>query len=291
MVLCLLAVWTARGQRFEDGILEAAERGVNDVVAGFARYALEKITNVTAGLAVVVVVAIGLVQRRVVLAASAGGVVLASVATTQVVQHVMVRPILLSHGLRREDQSFPSGHVAIALSITCALVLVVPFRLRTVVAVVGSVLASGMAVAAVVSDWHRPADAVGSDLIVLTYSCLAVAILAARQRVGDAPEDRTVPGGRPVIVAALLGLGVLGAVAYDRMADRVTGSFIMPASVPVAPGWLLGLTLLLVFAGGVAATAMLYALVRRYDLGVRRVADDRTGGATAAPVPLAQQVD
>ena len=178
VVTYLLAVCTATGQRFEDAVLKAAELTVGGTSGARATDLLDRITVPTTAAAVVVVLVLGLVRRKPFLGFTAAVVVVGSVLTSMVIRATLHRPVLLPHGTRREDQSFPSGHVAVAMSVMCALVLVAPYRFRGAVVFLVSLWAASIEVATVTASWHRPSDTIGSDLVVLLYTCAAIAVLA-----------------------------------------------------------------------------------------------------------------
>jgi hypothetical protein len=173
-------------------------------------------------------------------------VIVAAAVTTQVLQRVVERPILLARGYRREDQSFPSGHTAIAMAVLAALVLVVPQRFRWYAVVVAAPAGIGMGIATVTVGWHRPSDTVGSDLIVLAYACFAVALLARRGQVRPAPP-------RP---AHTIAFGVAAA-----------GLCVVVLLLLSAGGSVFTLGRAIVVAGGSITTLVLLALVHRFEFG------------------------
>jgi membrane-associated phospholipid phosphatase len=242
-----LAVRTRTGQHIEDAVLRAAER----VGGGDETPALTLLGTITAfsvfGLAAVVI-GIGLLRRRPLLAALGTAVITASVLTTEVVQRSLLRPMLLESGRRREDQSFPSGHAAVAMAVLCALVIVVPYRWRGPVMLLGSLWATGVGVATVSANWHRPSDTIGSDLIVLGYMSLALAVIAWRGSVRRATPRTT--AGR---VAGGVLAGAYAVAALAGVAGAVAGS-------PYTAGR--GITL----AGSALVLLALLALLRGLDL-------------------------
>jgi membrane-associated phospholipid phosphatase len=256
----LLAVWTPDGQRFEDAVLRAAELAGGDT----ASRALSGITVPTLIVATVAVLAIGWLRRRPLLGYLATGVIAASVLTTELLQHSVLRPILIEHGRRRDDQSFPSGHAAIAMAVMCALVLVVPYRLRAATVLLTSLGAAGIEVATVTASWHRPSDTIGSDLIAVLYACTAVAVLARLDRVGAAaPVAGTARAARTLLVAgyAVVGLVALGiAVAVIRTIPAD-----LDVSESVEPSVLTG-GRAAALAGTAAVALTLLALLRRVEL-------------------------
>lgn len=254
VVVYLLAVWTRTGQRFEDAVLHGAAVAARTADAERAADILDRITVPALALAVAAVLAIGLARRRPLLGLLGAGVVVASVVTAEVMQHTLLRPILLEYGRRREDQSFPSGHAVVAMSVIGALVLVAPYRLRSVALLVTSVWAATVEVATVTASWHRPSDVLGSDLIVLIYTCGAAALLARYGRLGAA--HRGTAAGRTAGILLAAGYGAVALVALAvAVGAAVHGS-----------AFLAGRALALCGSAGVVLT--LLALLRGVDLSV-----------------------
>jgi membrane-associated phospholipid phosphatase len=253
----LLAVWTSSGQRFEDAVLGAAERATGGEQEVRATRTLEMITVSSVAVAVSVVIAIGLLRRRPSLALLATGVIAASLVITEIVERSAPRPLLLEAGVRREDQSFPSGHAAIAMSVMCALAMVVPYRFRGWVLLPASFAATAIGLATITAHWHRPSDVVASDLIAVLCTGAAVATLARWGSVRPATL-RTAPGR----VARALLVGAYGVVALVAVVGSLSES-------PLTAGRAI------VVAGAAAVTLTLLALLHRVDL-------------TAAPAALAE---
>ena len=174
----LVALWTRAGQRFEDSVLAGAELGVGKPGEQRATHLLNVITVYSLGVAMVAVLVIGWLRRRRTRAYAGVGVIVASVITVEILKWLVHRPVLLDSGQRREDQSFPSGHVAVAMSVMCAFVMITPSRFRGLVALVTSAWGTAIGVAAVTASMHRPSDIVGSHLIVVLYTCVAITVLA-----------------------------------------------------------------------------------------------------------------
>ncbi|WP_460370716.1 hypothetical protein, partial [Actinocorallia lasiicapitis] len=134
--LYLLVVATPTGQLLEDAVLRAADNGhVRKSAAGLA---LAPISVWTVALAVGTVFLIGRRRGGLWLGCAAAGVIVGSLLTAELLQAVLTRPVLLAHGTRREDQGFPSGHTAVAMSVLAAAVLVAPYRARAAVTLLTS---------------------------------------------------------------------------------------------------------------------------------------------------------
>src|SRR6478609_2636989 len=109
-----LAVWTHAGQRFEDGVLSSVASGSTGRQAYVSQLMLSTVRKASLGTAIAVILAFGWFGRRRLVGVLGAGLVVAAAGTTQVLQRVVERPTLLARGYRRDDQSFPSGHTAIA---------------------------------------------------------------------------------------------------------------------------------------------------------------------------------
>ena len=106
-----------------------------------------------------------LIKRRIAMTAAAAAIVVMSVLICEVLKLVLPRPDLGAFGYRAN--TFPSGHVALALSSVLALtVLAPPVRGRRPLIVVAAFLAVGVSWASVVSLAHRPSDVIGGALVV-----------------------------------------------------------------------------------------------------------------------------
>jgi membrane-associated phospholipid phosphatase len=137
---------------------------------------------------------------------------------------------LLRSGYRRDDQSFPSGHTAIAMGVMVGLVLVVPHRWRWPVVAVTAPWAIGMGVATVTVGWHRPSDTIGSDLIALLYASLAVLLLARQGRL-QATAPRTAQAAAVGVVVGLLCVAVMLALSTTGSGFTLARTIVLAASI------------------------------------------------------------
>jgi membrane-associated phospholipid phosphatase len=254
----LLAVWTSTGQRLEDGVLAAAARAAGR--AEPANWALDSAEWVLAGVAVVAVVLLGLVRRRLLLGVLSAGVIGASILTTELLKRVALRPVLLESGVRRDDQSFPSGHTVVATSVMCALVLVAPHLLRGLVALLASVWATSVAVATIAAGWHRPSDTIGSDLIVVIYVSIAIAVLARQGWVNSTASQAV--AGRP----RLPGIATVAAGCVAWVAACAVVVYLSGYATIAAGGTQLIAGRLIASLGTALVTVILLALLHRVTL-------------------------
>jgi len=268
-----LAVHTPTGQLFEDDVLRAA-----DAIAGSAEQTdaldtLDVISVPTVVVAVLVIFLIGAVRRRFLLAALAVAAIVAAMVTAELIQRYGSRPILLSHGYRREDKSFPSGHTTTAMALMCGLALVVPYRVRGVTVAVSSLFAAGVGVATVTASWHRPSDTIGAGLIVVGYACAAVAVLARCGKVRAAALPS--PLGRGLRAALATAGASVAVLSFAGAVVAVAVTLLDPhpgqhATAMLTAGRLLAL------AGSASVAAALLTLLRHVDLGATERPEEGT---------------
>jgi membrane-associated phospholipid phosphatase len=84
------------------------------------------------------------------------------------------------------NASWPSGHATAALVLAWCALLVAPPARRRLVAALGGAFALAVGVALLVLAWHMPSDVVGGYLLATFWVALALAVLRALGRDGDA---------------------------------------------------------------------------------------------------------
>lgn len=206
----LLAVWTPTGQALENAALRGADQ-VNSQEVADANDALHAITLFSLGLAIVVVVAIAMARRRLDLAvAGAGVIVLGQVLTQGLKRFVLPRPELVEVTGNYTQNSFPSGHTTIAMTVLFALLIVVPYRWRGVMMFFVWPWAVGIGAYTITAKWHRFSDTLGAMAVALLCACLASWWLARRGQVGQ-HTGRAYPGR--VVLVVFIALTAVAAVA------------------------------------------------------------------------------
>lgn len=223
-----LAVWTVPGQALEN----AALRGADEAAAreqDVADASLSRITVYSLAVAVVLVGVVGLLRRRWDLAAAAVGVIVAGQLVTQVLKrYLLPRPSLVPLTGHYADNSLPSGHTTIAMTVLFAALLVVPYRWRGVTLFLLLSWAVGIGAYTVTAKWHRLSDTLAADAIALGLACLASWWLARRGAVRRHDGPRRIPRVLVVTVAALggvvflaLGTVLIGASLANGYAETV----------------------------------------------------------------------
>jgi membrane-associated phospholipid phosphatase len=180
------------------------------------------------------VIAIAFVARGLRTAAAVGFLLLGANASSQ-----LLKPLLAHH---RElyytqwhmnnlnDASFPSGHATAAMTLSLAVLMIVPRSYRPVTAVVGTLYTLGVSFSILILSWHYPSDVVGGFLMATAWGLVSIAALryanarwphegevraAAREAIGPPPRGA-------VGLAFLVGCGVLCVAAATR-ADQIAG--------------------------------------------------------------------
>ncbi|HJP76850.1 MAG TPA: phosphatase PAP2 family protein [Pseudonocardiaceae bacterium] len=172
-----LGVWTVAGQRAENRVFLDARELL--AATGTHPAVLPVSISAAALLVVLIPAALGLARRRIAGTLAAVAIVLGGVGAASVLKAALPRPeldpITGGHG-----NSFPSGHVAMAMSFVLAVLLVTPAALRWLVAGVGAIAVCLVVSGTMIAAWHRPSDTIGAVLISLVLFLLAVAVLIGR---------------------------------------------------------------------------------------------------------------
>jgi hypothetical protein len=175
VLLYLLAVQTGVGQRVDQAALtggaQAPPRAQN--AAG------DLLRVVSVGGLVIAIVLLGAVaalRRRPLLVLVPAAVIGITMISVEVFKKlIFTRPVLVDGPIFLEN-TYPSGHTAVAISVGLAALLVAPPRLRAPVAFGAAAAAAAFGVFVVTAEWHFPSDALGSYSLAL---CVAAGVMAA----------------------------------------------------------------------------------------------------------------
>jgi membrane-associated phospholipid phosphatase len=116
--------------------------------------------------------------------------------TTELLKPLVAHPHSSLSGWDIAPASWPSGHATAAMTLALCALLVVPLRLRGLVAAVGGLFTVAVAYSLLMLAWHMPSDVVGGFLVAALWVSLAVASLRllerrqADERGEPAPDDR-----------------------------------------------------------------------------------------------------
>jgi hypothetical protein len=205
VLVYVLAVLTPIGQQLENAALRGADQ-VSTNEAGAANSSLDQITVYSLAAAVVLIAAIGLLRRRWDLALASVGVIVAGQVITQgLKRYILPRPPLVSLTGHYANNSLPSGHTTIAMTVLFAALIVVPYRWRGVALFFVLSWAVGIGSYTVTAKWHRLSDTLAADAIALALGCLASWWLARRGLVLRYEGKRRIPRVLIVTFTAVVG--------------------------------------------------------------------------------------
>jgi membrane-associated phospholipid phosphatase len=215
-LLYVAAVLTPAGQFIGDLILYGRPRS-GGRVRMLASETLETINLTMMVVATAALALIALARGRPRLAVAVVIVVAGANLTTQLLKNVVLeRPNLLGDSAFAIGNSFPSGHVTVAASLTLGALLVAPRPLRAVTAMGGAIYVALVGMSTIAAGWHRLDDALGAVLIALSWAALVAATVA---RGWSFMPRRSWSFGSAGHTTLLLGLGSLGAL--------VTGAIVL----------------------------------------------------------------
>ena len=266
LVVHYVFVATTRGQLVDSAALQGAQIGRQHIIGSVQRV-LDVVSVGALAAAAILAGAVALLRRRVLLAGVAVVTVVGSNLTTQLLKHLLFqRPDLGLATQGVSENTLPSGHTTVAMSVAAAAVLVAPPRLRAVVALVAAGYGAATGVATLSAGYHRPSDAIAAALVVGAWSAglAALAIVIAPQ--DEAPTDHASDeaAGHPY-VASLLGGAAAVLLLVGALATYVTARSL--------PGTLERAHLLLAYAGGAALIAgTAFAVVAALVVVVHRIA-------------------
>jgi membrane-associated phospholipid phosphatase len=208
-------------------------------------------------IASMVVIGLAVKMRGVRTAAAIGFLILGANATSQLLKPALAyhRELYHTHWhlYNISDAAFPSGHATAAMSLSLAVLIIVPRSFRPLAATVGAVFTIAVSFAVLVVRWHFPSDIVGGYLIATAWGLVVFAALRyanerwpERGTVRQAARD-AMPAPSPATIArGVLALAVVGAlVAATRareiasFAERHTAATAVASAIAVAAAVLL----------------------------------------------------
>ena len=217
LALYFLAVQTGIGQRID----QAALTGGSPAPPRAQNAAGDLLRVVSVGglaIAIVLLGAVAALRRRprlVLVPAAVIGITMVSVEVFK--ELILTRPVLVDGPVFLEN-TYPSGHTAVAISVGLAALLVAPPRLRAVVAFGAAAAAAAFGVFVVTAEWHFPSDALGAYALALCVAAGVTALLLAlapRREVSAEVGELAGTGPDPGAVADRLErVGLIGGVLF-----------------------------------------------------------------------------
>ena len=216
IVLVVLMVHTRSGARY-DHDMEWSLGGPPWLFTNIERR-LEQISVTTIALSTAVLGAIALCRRRIGLAVGALLLVAGATITTQVLKDHLI------HALPGNTaNSLPSGHATVGVSISLALLLVLPASWQRLTLPICSAVGFFFGAGTVIGHWHHPSDVLAALGVCLAWAGVAMATAyrldSARTRPARRPTNRAGraglvrPAGPQPVSAAQACWLVLGGIA------------------------------------------------------------------------------
>ncbi len=210
--LAAVALQSASGQRLDARAMNSVDGSSHTVLTLLT--GLGTISIGTAGVGVALCVALALLRGRRLHAAGAVVLVAGASLATELLKHAVLRRPDHGFGI---NNSFPSGHTTVVVSLVLAALLVAPEVARLPIAVAGTAAATVTGASTVVANWHRPSDVLAAPFVALAWGALVVLVLGwcrpapqrGRPRAGHGLVSATLElSGAALAGAALILLGV-----------------------------------------------------------------------------------
>ncbi|MEO5705163.1 MAG: phosphatase PAP2 family protein [Candidatus Limnocylindrales bacterium] len=204
-------VLTEFGQRVENlGLAGAALRDDLERAETLAR--LSQISVLSFGAAILVVLLIAALRRRLGLGAVAIATMVGATVIAEVLKDVLPRPPLVTGPTWLLRNTFPSGTAAVAASIAIGAILVAPDRLRAWVVPLAAAFVAIIGQSTQVAGWHRLSGAIGGVLLVETVASVALVVMVARGMVRSsdvAPLHPRIRTGLVLLAGTVLIIGLV----------------------------------------------------------------------------------
>jgi membrane-associated phospholipid phosphatase len=184
LLVYLLAVHTHGGRELDQVAYEG-----RSVVRPRATQASERllrtISRTSLALLGGALVLTALLRRRPRLALAVAVALGGAVVTTEVLKRwIFDRPVDPTvSGI--PENSFPSGHATIGMSLALGLVVVVVHHWRWLAAIGAAFVATAFGTGVLTTGWHRPSDVVGAYLVSLAWYSFTMALLVRWRGPGD----------------------------------------------------------------------------------------------------------
>lgn len=186
VALVMVLVRTRTGARY-DHAMEWALGGPPWLFKNIeARLQQISVTNVA--LACVVLAVIGLTRRRIDLAVGALVLVGGATVTTQILKNYVIYRI--PGTIIDVAPSLPSGHATVGVSISLALVLVLPGSWQRWTLPVLTAIGFFFGAGTVIGHWHHPSDVLAALAVCLGWSAFALATVVLMRSRNQAPRKK-----------------------------------------------------------------------------------------------------
>lgn len=206
IVLTIVSLRSFTGQALDDIVLSTLRVGHRQVLP-LTDLLRTSVSELTVGIAILIVMAIAAARRRFALAMRVGVAIAGANITTQLLKRWILDRPFLGVGIDLGN-SFPSGHATVLVSMALAIVIVVSQRLRSIVAAAVSAATAIALVVIVISGWHRPSDIVGAILISLVWA-MTLAPQEEPAKTSDPINTRMLIASFSAVILSIIAAGLL----------------------------------------------------------------------------------
>jgi membrane-associated phospholipid phosphatase len=126
-------------------------------------------------------VAVALLRRRPRLALAIAVVLPLAPLSAEVLKPLLAHPHAYAGVKDITAASWPSGHATAVMALALCAVLVAPYALQPLAAMLGAAFVVGVGVSLLILAWHMPSDVFGGYLLAGLWVSLAVTILRASE--------------------------------------------------------------------------------------------------------------
>lgn len=238
MVLVLVAVVPSLGWTIDQKLMLAW--AYDDLIIGPVGTMVRPQFIVAAVAALVVVASL---RRRPDLALAAVLLVGGATLSTQILKRYAIAPLATG------ENTLPSGHVTVVVSVLLAALLVAGQKWRPAMSALAGFLGALIAIGAMIGTWHLPGDVVAAAAVCLMWAGIVLAALdpaAHRFRRTPAAAWSSDPARQPRGLALIGALAAAGALTAYRgwanipfgwfVASRLAGMLVALA-IGVVVGW------------------------------------------------------
>lgn len=219
-------ILTETGQRLENLALRGARQEF-EALRAESLAELHEISMLGFAVAIGLVMLVALLRRKPRLAIVAALIMGVSVVIAEVTKHILVRPDLADAPPNWLNNSFPSGHVSVAVAIGIGAVIVAPYAFRWLVTIGAVFFASAISMDVATAGWHRLSGVIGATLLVIAVACVGLYVLARMGRVVRFEGRR--------LIGALVATLVLGTMALGFGGIGTALGFAQLLPVPTEP--------------------------------------------------------
>jgi len=257
VVVYVVMVRTTWGQELDADALEGRHFARANVTVR-SDDLLESITTASLAVLAVALALVAVVRRRLLLAVGMLVALGGAVVSAEALKRILTRPDVGDFpGFT--DNSYPSGHATIGMSLSLAMIVVVAHRWRWIAAILAAFVATAFGTAVLTAGWHRPSDTIGACFLSLAwFSAVMGALVWWRGEHERAPahSDRIEDdaGGTVTAIAA----AVIVAMLVISAVVSVAGTGVRTSEL----GRAYAVALVLIDVTGVFVVAVFHLLMR-----------------------------